>query len=152
MNSTMDGWRVITSDLDPNNDPVLDRLFDEAMAAAPKAYTEPNPGIMLPRKPTTGKCALCGTTTALTREHIPPEASGNTERTMGHSLDDWLNRKSLDDLGRGPVQQGGIWGYTLCGGCNSTSPMRASGRSVAWLRSSSANPTLLIRYRIPVLI
>jgi hypothetical protein len=45
----MDGWRVITSNLDPNNDPVIDHLFDEAMKAAPAAYTAPNDGVMLPR-------------------------------------------------------------------------------------------------------
>jgi hypothetical protein len=31
-----------------------------------------------------------------------------------HTLDDWLNRKSVTELTTGTIQQGGIWGYTHC--------------------------------------
>ena len=74
---------------------------------------------VLPRKPVTGRCRLCGQEAVLTKEHIPPKSSGNKRTARSHSLDDWMKRNDLDDVPGGRPEQGGIFGYTLCGPCNS---------------------------------
>ena len=74
---------------------------------------------MLPRRRLIGRCRLCGSEASLTKEHIPPKASGNSLTSRSHSHDDWMNRKAFDDLAGGKHQQGGVFGHTLCGTCNS---------------------------------
>ena len=47
---------------------------------------------VLPRKPVTGRCRLCGQEAVLTKEHIPPKSSGNKRTARSRSLDDWRKR------------------------------------------------------------
>lgn len=88
----------MAKDIDPT-DPEVKRLFDEALQAAPSSYVKiavngdissEDTVAMLPRRPLQGQCRLCGKVTNLTKEHIPPRASGNKERLTHLSFDDWL--------------------------------------------------------------
>jgi hypothetical protein len=132
---------IVSTDINPE-DPKIRSLLDDAIAGAPSDFIRIDASgnivtedtiQMLPRKPLRGKCSLCGKETDLTKEHIPPRASGNKERTQKHTLDDWL-QKGLDDTRdkHHPTQQGGIWGYTLCRYCNSLTGTLYGNEYVAW--------------------
>lgn len=119
---------VAAEDID-TSDPKVRRLLDEAIAGAPQdfVYVNDEGNIvpentikMLPRQALHANCRLCGKKADLTKEHIPPRASGNKERHQKHTLSDWLDN-GLDDVAdkRHPTEQGGIYGYTLCKDCNS---------------------------------
>jgi len=84
---------------------------------APPGYEEPD-AELLPRRKRTGRCRLCGCLGPLTKEHIPPKAAGNVETAPTHTLTEWLDRRDLDTIPGGRIEQGGIWGYTLCPACN----------------------------------
>lgn len=109
------GWIAIARDA-AARDRVSPELLAEARAALPG--TQDVVPAMLPRHPVLGRCRLCGTRTLLTREHMPPAASGNRETSVVHTITDWLARSALDVMPGGKKEQGGIWGYTLCSGCN----------------------------------
>jgi hypothetical protein len=72
------------------------------------------------RKNLIGKCHLCGDTTLLTFEHVPPGAAFNDcgvleadiRRLMGANLRDELTNP------RGREKQKGAGGHTLCARCN----------------------------------
>jgi hypothetical protein len=49
----------------------------------------------------------------------PTEGKWQQSHRSCASLDDWLKRSDIDDLPGGKAEQGGIFGYTLCGPCNS---------------------------------
>lgn len=129
---SMGNWKMVTANPELANDEVMHRLFDEAMASAPSAYVQSDKGIMLPRKPVTEKCALCGTIALLTKEHIPPKASGNKFNMSKYTLDDWLNRTSITDLPTRKINQGGVFGYTLCQSCNSLTGSKYGGAYKKW--------------------
>jgi hypothetical protein len=119
----LNNWRVITKDVNPE-DPVLRSLYNEAWAAAPLAYTSKksfpiSPTTMLPRRPLKNKCRLCGRDSNLTKEHIPPGSSGNKGRHENYDLDGWLKSGFAHENVKLGVEQGGIFGYTLCRRCNS---------------------------------
>jgi hypothetical protein len=88
------------------------------MAIAPQGYEDP-PAELLPRRKRTDRCRLCGEVRPLTKEHIPPKRAGNIARMPTHTLAEWLERRDLDNIPGGNIEQGGIWGYTLCSACNS---------------------------------
>lgn len=94
-------------------------LFEAGWAAAPPGFLEENVVAMMPRRATSGRCRLCGAIAALTREHIPPRSSGNKATVRSFDYGDWQNREEVDDLPGGREEQGGVFGYTLCGPCNS---------------------------------
>jgi hypothetical protein len=96
----------------------VERLLAQAMRVAPPGYAQPHDEL-LPRRPGAGRCRLCGQTRPLTREHIPPKGAGNIETAPTHTLVQWLERRDLDPIPGGKIEQGGIWGYTLCAQCNS---------------------------------
>jgi hypothetical protein len=54
----------------------------------------------------------------LTREHIPPKTTGNKERNTSYRVEDWLKAQDIIQLPGGSIEQGGIFGYTLCSSCN----------------------------------
>lgn len=113
-------WKILTKDVDMNN-PEVKKLFKEASDAAPADYLgEDGAKKMLPRRLLQGRCSLCGKTSMLTKEHIPPFASGNKARHSVLTIDDWL-RDKLDDSPEAKhlIEQGGIFGYTICRKCNS---------------------------------
>jgi hypothetical protein len=92
-------------------------LIAEAMKAAPPGYQQPG-AELLPRHKGTGRCRLCGEIRPLTKEHIPPKGAGNVATAPTHTLVEWLERRDLDTIPGGKIEQGGIWGYTLCADCN----------------------------------
>jgi len=135
MNSSK--WRIITKDVNPT-DPHLKALYDEAWASAPAEYTSnlstpTNPSLMLPRSSFQGKCRLCGRLAKLTKEHIPPKSSGNKSRHEKYDLDGWLRRGFAHDKVKLEVGQGGIFGYTLCQGCNSLTGTLYGGEYKKWV-------------------
>ena len=121
-------WKIATKDVNPN-DPKIKQLIDEAVATAPDGYvrTDTSGNIatedtvaMLPRKPAKGPCRLCGKVDDLTKEHIPPKSSGNKKRHTNLTFEDWLRDKLEDNPeAKHTVEQGGVFGYTLCRSCNS---------------------------------
>lgn len=121
-------WKILAKDFDPN-DPVMKALIDEALAATPTGFVKPdergnmvseNTVALLPRHKLKGRCRLCGLEADLTKEHIPTKSSGNKDRHTNLSLDDWLKENvEANSKSKGTVEQGGIFGYTLCKKCNS---------------------------------
>ncbi len=121
-------WKIVTKDIDPN-DQIIKGLFDEAVAAAPPNYVKTmgngevemeDTVALLPRNPIKGKCRLCGQEADLTKEHIPPKSSGNKQRHTKLTFDDWLkDHLEANSNSKHTVEQGGIFGYTLCRKCNS---------------------------------
>lgn len=111
--------------------------WEEAMSHAPAGWADTGGAVMLPRGPLTGQCRICGKAAKLTKEHIPPRGVGNKGQYRGHSLSDWLEREpGTLDLGKGTPQQGGIWGYTLCKGCNDLTGQRYGSEFRAWAARS----------------
>ncbi len=121
-------WIAATKNVNPD-DPEFKRLKDEAITAAPIGYAKlsttgeiisENSVAMLPRKPIRGLCRLCGKEDNLTKEHIPPAASGNKQRQYVLTFGDWLKDRMETNTGsKHKVEQGGIFGHTLCRSCNS---------------------------------
>jgi hypothetical protein len=135
LSSSPDGWLGITQD--PDKLTTEDRkLWDEGMAAAPAGFiANVNTVKMLPRHKVTGRCMLCGETADLTKEHIPPKMSGNNGTSSEYSLESYLNNDNLRELGKGKTQQGGIYGYTLCGQCNSVIGAKYGTEYQTWAAS-----------------
>lgn len=106
-------------------------LVNEALRAAPSAVADG--GLILPRQRSAdGSCRLCGSEAKLSREHVPPKSAGNSDRVQPHTINDWFSRESLDEIPGGTFEQGGVWGYSLCGSCNSrTGRLSHSYRRVA---------------------
>ncbi len=113
-----DGWRLLARSDATTNNPEARRLVQEAEAAVPSTFDWKSDGPLLPKRRAQGKCRICGQFSRLTREHIPPRASGNKSVTVAHNIDNWLSTKDLSLPSRGPIQQGGISGFTLCQDCN----------------------------------
>lgn len=128
-------WKILTKNVDMN-DPEVKKLFDEANAAAPADYLgEGGAKKMLPRRSLVAKCSLCGKTTTLTKEHIPPFASGNKARHSVLTLDDWLRDKMDENPdARHLIEQGGIFGYSLCGECNSFTGVHYGNEYKEWVK------------------
>jgi len=84
-------------------------------------------------------CRICGEREATTREHIPPRTAGNDRTGRSHTLDEWLARDDLGTIPGGRVEQGGIFGFTLCDSCNPR-----SGRYAAEYRDWAATCARLI--------
>ncbi|MEX0665518.1 MAG: hypothetical protein WD598_12225 [Acidimicrobiia bacterium] len=110
----------------------------DALAAAPPEVAEG--GKLLPRRPVEGAiCRVCNESPASTREHIPPRAAGNTQTSRSHAFEEWLARDESGSMTGGRVEQGGIFGFTLCEPCN-----RRSGRYAAEYRDWVASCARLI--------
>lgn len=107
------------------------RLLAEARRALP-ALEHDAVEVVLPGEPTEGRCRICGRTAKLTREHIPPGAAFNKSRGTTHTLEEWLARDELGHLPGGDIQQGGIWGYTLCASCNNNTGARYANEYGLW--------------------
>jgi hypothetical protein len=126
-----DNWKLIGNTTDVTDG--IKALYDEAIAAAPADVLREDALKMLPRQKVTGKCKLCGQTTELTKEHIPPKESGNKHRSIDHSVSDWLTSQDLAVVpSKGKPQQGGIYGYTLCASCNNLTGALYGGEYQKW--------------------
>lgn len=64
-----------------------------------------------------GSCKLCGNTTALTYEHVPPKNAHNKNRFYIFPSDSSINDPFLEKP-KGKPEQGGIGYYSLCESCN----------------------------------
>jgi len=115
-------------------------LIAEAMRVAPPGYAQPG-GELLPRRKGAGRCRLCGEVRLLTKEHIPPKGAGNLATAPTHTVNQWLQRQDLDTIPGGKIEQGGIWGYTLCRACNSSTGKRYGAEYQGW----AARAVLLLR-------
>ena len=116
------------ADVDPD-------LVNEALVVAPAEIRAGGP--VLPRqRPESPVCRLCGSTERSSREHIPPRSAGSDGRTRVHTITDWLDRASLDEIPGGRFEQGGTWGYTLCEACNSATG-RLSGSYKRWAAAAA---------------
>lgn len=131
--SARGNWTFVAS---PDAEVDLGSLPD-ALAAAPPEVARG--GMLLPRRRTDGLCRICGEQPAVTREHLPPRSAGNDRTARTHMLEEWLARDDLDVIPGGRVEQGGIFGFTLCSGCN-----RRSGRYAAEYRDWAATCARLI--------
>lgn len=127
-------WVFIAS---PDADVDLASVVKPALTAAPPAVAAG--GKLLPRRPEHGLCRICNAKPATTREHVPPRAAGNDRTSRSHSLDDWLQRDDFGTMSGGRVEQGGIFGFTLCGECN-----QRSGRFASQYRDWAATCIRLI--------
>lgn len=130
-------WKMVGNEALLNNSKAH-QLNDEALAAAPKGYLGENVIEMLPKNTAVGKCRICGKQKQLTKEHIPLKNSGNKQNTVSHSLDDWVNNQNVQDLGKGKVTQGGIYGFTLCRDCNSLTGTRFGSEYTKWAANGFA--------------
>jgi hypothetical protein len=66
-----------------------------------------------------GICTLCGKGARLSFEHVPPEGGLNLRGVVMHTLDDWMQRESLDGpLPNGMPQPEGTGLPALCEPCN----------------------------------
>lgn len=108
------GWLFVTGE----GQTIDQALVDEALAAAPRGVRD-GAELLPRRRPTNAPCRICRRDEPLTREHVPPRSAGNDRRSHAHTVWEWLARNSLDEVPGGRFEQGGMWGYTLCGDCNS---------------------------------
>ena len=69
------------------------------------------------KKKILGKCHLCGSYGELTFEHVPPRAAFNNRPVIPMSHDQAFNLRP-EESPKGPIQQRGMGGYTLCSNCN----------------------------------
>lgn len=61
----------------------------EAVEKLPRTAAEQGPSeALIPSGPRNGTCRICGTTTEMTEEHMPPRGSFNTQRGREIALDD----------------------------------------------------------------
>lgn len=112
------------------NDPIAQRLFDEGLRALPDPYGDGTEESM-PDKPRSGRCRICGSVTKLTREHVPPAAAFNLDRTRARTVEEWLRHRD-DGVPGGQIKQGGVWAYTLCKPCNDSTGARYGDEYRRW--------------------
>lgn len=124
-------WKAVGK-LSVLTNPKSDLLYAEGLKAAPGSYLKEDTVKALPRRALIGRCRICGKTSQLTREHIPPKGSGNKHNTVDYSLGDWLKKQDITDMGKGRTLQGGIWAYTLCRSCNSLTGRKYGNEYQKW--------------------
>ena len=107
------------------------RLLDEGLRAFPMLDADAAE-VLLPLRPLVGRCRICGELEQLTKEHVPPAAAFNRQTAPMHSADEWFARDESGELPGGELQQGGIWGYTLCRDCNSLTGHRYGDEYRLW--------------------
>lgn len=111
----------------------LSRVLEEASAAVPTGYRPHQGPELLPRRPLTARCRLCGQTLKLTREHLPPQATGNKSTHYAQSFTGWIDADDRARPRRGRHEQGGVWGYTLCKACNERTGQHYGTEYLGWV-------------------
>lgn len=134
--SVPEGWFIAARDVERRNHPVVQALFAEAGAAVPPGFANEDVIAMLPRRRVDGRCRLCGAVGPLTKEHVPPKGSGNSQTSRSHSYGDWLDSTELGEMPGGRPEQGGIFGFTLCGSCNSYTGTHYGTAYQEWARAA----------------
>jgi hypothetical protein len=111
------------------------------------------------KKKVYGICHICGQQKELSFEHVPPQSAFNNRRYVKAKFEDVIGL-GPDDIVKGPIHQGGIGEYTLCGKCNNDTGSWYGGKFVDWcyqgmeiLVKSGDNPTLIyINHLYPLAI
>ncbi|MCJ7577853.1 MAG: hypothetical protein MUO91_05330 [candidate division Zixibacteria bacterium] len=106
-----------------------------------------------------GTCHLCGNFGALSFEHVPPRAAFNNRRIIKVTFEQAISL-GPDEIVKGPIQQGGIGGHTLCPKCNNLTGHWYGTRFVGWcyqamniLIRSHGKPSLIyLNYLFPLAI
>jgi len=107
------------------------RVIAEADAAFPELAVRDSEDL-LPLHPRTARCRICGAVKRLSKEHIPPRRAFNGRTSRIHTPDEWLARDHSGAMTGGTLQQGGIWGYTLCAACNNLTGSRYADEYRRW--------------------
>lgn len=96
-----------------------------------------------------GKCHICSNVGELTFEHIPPKKAFNNKRTIQVKFEQMLTL-GPDERVKGPIKQGGVGAYTLCGRCNNFTGKWYAPSFIQWcyqgaqfLIRSGGKPTLI---------
>ena len=110
------------------------RILAAADAAFPELARRDDEELM-PKHPRSGRCRLCGTVGPLSREHVPPRAAFNSGRSRSHTFEEYIGRGPDGTLPGGILEQGGIWGYTLCDHCNNFTGSRYADEYRLWAGS-----------------
>lgn len=135
-----DSWSLWMA---PGQPPPDRELLEEALAAAPAAIRQAGP--LQPRRKPDGPqpCRLCGKRAVMTREHTPPRAAGNRLNGRAHTVMEWHARDGSGGLPGGKVEQGGVFGYTLCGPCNNVTGLSTRGLSTEYAEWAAAAQGIL---------
>jgi len=112
----------------------------------------------MPRR-VTGKCHLCGRTGELSFEHVPPRKAFNERPVVQVKFEDMINLGPEAQV-KGPIQQRGMGGYTLCPKCNNNTGSWYCGSFIDWcyqgldiLLKTNGEPTLIyLNYLFPLRI
>lgn len=80
------------------------------------------------RKGEVGTCHICGYTSILSFEHVPPKSAYNKKTFLQYNLEDKV--KGVDVQGR--KIQGGVRVYTLCKSCNNNTGAWYASEYVDW--------------------
>ncbi|MBK9387396.1 MAG: hypothetical protein IPN34_21485 [Planctomycetes bacterium] len=106
--------------------------FDEASKHCPPNFRPGDGIVLLPRRPLTDRCRLCGKNERLTKEHVPPKAAGNSTTRPSLTLAAWLAAENRRQPQTKTRSQGGVWGYTLCASCNSYTGRQYGSEYMGW--------------------
>ena len=106
-------------------------LLTQALHAFP-ALDADAAEVVLPLRPLVGRCRICGQLRQLTKEHVPPASAFNKQTARMHTAEEWFARGDDGELPGGELQQGGIWGYTLCAECNNLTGARYGEEYKLW--------------------
>ena len=106
-----------------------------------------------------GKCHICGLTTDLTFEHVPPRAAFNDRPVVLTNFEKAMEWSPGQEL-RGPIQQKGAGAYTLCARCNNNTGSWYGPQFVEWtyrgleiLIDSRGTPSLFhLHYVFPLAV
>lgn len=106
------------------------------------------------RKRPEGECHICGRHGPLSFEHIPPRAAFNDRRAVVAKFEKAI-RLGPDEVPRGPIQQRGMGGYTLCEKCNNDTGHWYGNQFLDWcyqgmdiLNRSNGHPSLIYLYHL----
>lgn len=112
-------------------------VVNAGLASAPEGVLEPSGALLPRRRPEQAACRICGRADDLSREHIPPRSAGNHQRARGHTITEWLERDSLDDIPGGRFEQNGTFGFVLCRDCNSLTGRRYAPEYTLWAANTA---------------
>lgn len=101
-----------------------------------------------------GICCICGRVGPLSFEHVPPRAAFNNQPVIALSFDAAL-QLGPEGEAKGPIQQKGAGGYTLCSTCNNNTGAWYAKSFIAFcyqamelLNKSGGNPSLIYPFYI----
>lgn len=104
-----------------------------------------------------GVCHICGTFGPLSFEHVPPKSAFNNRPVIRLHFEQAISL-GPDEIVKGPQQQKGMGGYTICEKCNNLTGHWYGSEFVAWcyqgmevLERANGKPTLIyLSYIFPL--